>query len=332
MSKRIFTERSVQQFIKRDSHSLLEIAEYFNVPPKAVKQMLVKMKKQHYNIIDEEGSQIGLGTDMNVGPVTHPFDPKMWQGEVMKFGFTSDNHLCNYNSREDVLNCLYDIFEDEGIQIVFNGGNMVDGEFRYNKNELHTFGCTNQLRYCAQNFPYRKGITTKFVVGDDHEGWYVQREGINVGEHLVELRKKEGHNDFQYLGYGEADLLLSDPSEPDKSWLRLVHAGGGTAYATSYTVQKLVESYQGGEKPKIILVGHYHKMDYSYPREVHAVQLGTTCDQTLFMRKQKIQAHVGGGTIEVRRDKMGIINRVKVEYITFFDKEFYIGKDKYFKG
>jgi hypothetical protein len=125
--------------------------------------------------------------------------------------------------------------------------------------------------------------------------------------------------------------LLSEPGQPHESWLRVVHPGGGTAYALSYTMQKLVESYQGGEKPTIILAGHYHKLDYSFPREVHAIQMGTTCDQTLFMRKKKIQAMVGGGIVEARRAKDGAINRVKVEFITFYDKSFYIGKDKYFK-
>lgn len=333
MSKTKFNEQSLQRFLKKDSRSILEIAEHFNVTPKDIKKLLVAMKNSHYNILEEDNSSmIALGTDLNTGPVTHPYDPRMWSGDVVKFGFTSDNHLCNYNSRLDVLNLLYDIFKEEDIKVVYNGGNMVDGEFRYNKNELHVRGCTNQLRYCAQQFPYRDGITTKFIVGDDHEGWYVQREGINVGEHLVDLRLREGKKDFIYLGYGEADILLSKPDQKHMSWMRLVHAGGGTAYATSYTAQKLVESYQGGEKPTIVLIGHYHKMDWSFPREVHTIQMGTTCDQTLFMRKQKIQAHVGGGTVELRRNSEGIVNRVKVEYITFFDKDFYIGNDKYFKG
>jgi hypothetical protein len=256
----------------------------------------------------------------------------MWQGDKLKFGFTSDNHLCNKNSREDVLNTLYDIFLDEGVAVVYNGGNWIDGEFRWNKNEIFIYGATNQLRYCARNFPHRPGIVTKYVVGDDHEGWYAQRDGMDVGDYLQKHRKEDfGYDDLEYLGYAEADIPLSLPEQECQSFMRILHAGGGTAYAMSYATQKIAESYQGGEKPSILMVGHYHKFDWSFPREIHAIQMMTTCDQTLFMRKMKIQAAVGGGIVEARRAPDGTINRVKVEIITFFDKGFYIGKDKYWK-
>jgi len=331
-SKRQLTDRSLKAFIKKDSRSILEIAEYFDVSPLTVKEMIANLKNTYHNILEDSSDHVLLGTNMNMNTIRHRLNPEMWKGDILRFGFTSDNHLCNYNSREDVLHALYDIFEDEGLRIIYNGGNMIDGEFRWNMNEIHTRGGTAQLKYCAQNFPYREGIQTHFVVGDDHEGWYVQREGFNVGKYLVDHRKDLGYDDFKYLGYAEADILLSEPEQKHKSYMRLVHAGGGTAYATSYTMQKLVESYQGGEKPAIVLAGHYHKFDHSFPREVHAIQLGTTCDQTLWMRKKKIQAMVGGGIIECHRAIDGTINRVKVEFISFYDKSFYIGDNKYFKG
>lgn len=326
------TKQTLTNFLKKGSKSLLEISEHFNVSPLLIREYLAKLKQEHYNVVDEESPIISLLTNIDMGVVKHPYDHKMWQGDKLKFGFCSDNHLCNYNSREDALNTLYDIFQDEGIRVVYNSGNWIDGEFKWNQNEIFVRGCTNQLKYCATHYPYREGIITKLIAGDDHEGWYVQREGINVGSYLVNHRRELGMDDFQYLGYAEADILLSEPDQKHKSWLRVVHPGGGTAYATSYTMQKLVESYQGGEKPTIILAGHYHKIDYSFPREVHCVQTATTCDQTLFMRKKKIQAMLGGGIVEARLAKDGTINRVKVEYITFFDKSFYIGDDKYFKG
>lgn len=334
MSKRkhILSTKSLQQFLKKEQRSLFEIAEYFDVAPSIVQKFVTSMKKQKYNITEDVSPVLSLNTDMNIGLVTHPFDPKMWQGDKLRFGFVSDNHMCNFNSREDVLNLVYDVFQSEDVQVVYNGGNMIDGEHRFNKNEIFVRGCTKQLEYCAKNYPFREGVTTKFIVGDDHEGWYTQREGIDVGKYMVKHREELGMNDWEYLGYGEADIQLNEPDQPMEKWLRLVHPGGGTAYALSYTMQKLVESYQGGEKPSIILAGHYHKLDYSFPREVHAIQMGTTCDQTLFMRKKKIQAMVGAGIVEARRAANGDINRVSVSFLTFYDKSFYIGKDKYFKG
>ena len=84
-------------------------------------------------------------------------------------------------------------------------------------------------------------------------------------------------------------------------------------------------SYQGGEKPNILCIGHFHKFDHSYPREVTAIQVGCTVDQTPFMRKKEIAAHVGGVTLEFDQDDHGIIHNVKVSFHPFYDKGFYTG-------
>ena len=105
--------------------------------------------------------------------------------------------------------------------------------------------------------------------------------------------------------------------------MRVVHPGGGSAYAISYTDQKRVESYQGGEKPQIELVGHYHKFNYGYPREVHTVQCGCTTDQSLFMRKKRLQAHVGFVVVNLDQATNGTITRFSVEWFPFFDRGYY---------
>ena len=107
------------------------------------------------------------------------------------------------------------------------------------------------------------------------------------------------------------------------STIRVIHTGGGSTYATSYTSQKYAESLQGGEKPRVVLVGHYHKLSFDYCREIYMIQCGATQDQTPFMRKKKIQSHLGGCIVELHQDNDGIINRCKAEFITFFDKKFY---------
>jgi hypothetical protein len=330
--KRLFTEETLKKFLHKETRSIIEISEYFDVSVKEINVVLSNLKSKKYNI-REENSFVTLDNDLNVATPFHPLNPKMWDGDWFRFGFTSDNHMCNIHSRLDVVHNLYDLFQKEGIHVVYNGGNMIDGEHRFNKNELvdEGHGMTKQVKYLALNFPFKEGITTKFVVGDDHEGWYVQREGIDIGEYMVQVRKEYGRDDFEYLGYGEADIALSESDQDHKSFMRVVHPGGGSAYATSYAMQKLAESYQGGEKPTVVLAGHYHKYDVCYPREIHMVQMGTTCDQTLFMRKKKIQAMVGGGIIEMHRAPNGSINRFKVEWLPFYDKKFYIGKDQYLR-
>lgn len=239
------------------------------------------------------------------------------------FGWTSDNHLCNKHSRLDVLNQAYDRFAAEGVKIVLNGGNWIDGEARFNKRELVTApGMDNQINYLIDKWPVKDGILTKFIAGDDHEGWYAQREGVDIGQYLQTKAETAGRYDLKYLGYGEADISLN--IESASTVLRLMHGGGGSAYALSYSSQKIVEAFQGGEKPSILLVGHYHKFDWCYPREVNVVQLGCTTDQSLFMRKNKIQAHVGFGIVKFQQDPVdGHITRFGVEWFPYFDRKYY---------
>jgi len=144
-------------------------------------------------------------------------------------------------------------------------------------------------------------------------------------------RQQAGYDDMEYLGYMEADIELTEGGFENSSWLRVCHPGGGSAYALSYTSQKIAESLQGGEKPAIMLLGHYHKLGYEYPREIHSCQTGCSEDQTLFMRKKRLQAMVGGGIATVRIAKDGTINRFSPEFITFFDRKFYKGNTKYWK-
>jgi hypothetical protein len=239
------------------------------------------------------------------------------------FGWTSDNHLCNKHSRLDVLEQAYDRFAAEGVKVVLNGGNWIDGEARFNKRELIVApGMDNQINYLVENWPSKPGVVTKFVAGDDHEGWYAQREGIDIGQYLQTKAESAGRDDLKYLGYGEADISLN--IKGSHAVLRLMHGGGGSSYALSYSSQKIVESFQGGEKPAILMVGHYHKFDWCYPREVNVVQLGCTTDQSLFMRKNKIQAHVGFGIVKFQQNpKDGSVTRFAVEWFPYFDRKYY---------
>lgn len=241
---------------------------------------------------------------------------------VRRYGVVSDNHLCNKHSRLDVLRAAYDHFERVGITEVFNSGNWIDGEARFNKTELVTApGMDSQLDYMIDNYPHRKGITTHYIAGDDHEGWYQQREGVEVGQYLQMRAEQQGRHDLKYLGYGEADIRLAHGS--GEAVLRVVHPGGGSSYAISYTDQKRVESYQGGEKPHVEIAGHYHKFNYAYPREVHTLQAGCTCDQTMFMRKKRLQAMLGFADITIGQDRRGAVNRFAVEWFPFFDRGYY---------
>lgn len=252
------------------------------------------------------------------------------------FGVTSDNHLGSRYERLDVLNDLYDRFERAGVDRVFNCGNWIDGAGRagFNLHELKVHGLDAQMKYLADNYPRRKGIVTYAVSGNDHEGWWAQREGIDVGKYAENKMRSAGREDWVDLGYMEAHVCLRHAKTGASNVMAVVHPGGGTAYALSYSVQKIVEALEGGEKPAVGLYGHYHKLWSGNIRNVWVLCPGCTQDQTSFMRsKIRQEAHVGGAIVEAEQDaESGAIVAFKTQLIRYFNRGYYINGRWSFTG
>ncbi len=79
------------------------------------------------------------------------------------------------------------------------------------------------------------------------------------------------------------------------------------SYATSYRIQKLIESFYGDEKPHLLLCGHVHKQGYFFDRNVHAYSAATLQKQTPWMRGKRLQAHTGFWKIDVTFNEIGVV-------------------------
>lgn len=313
---------SIRAALKREPKSVDELADLLDCGPGKIKAAIADMEALGAMLLKTVDGKYDLGSSIHLEPGKHEVAGSANDEWTHRFGVTTDNHLCNKHSRLDVLNEAYDHFAAQGITRVFNCGNWIDGEARFNKTELVTRpGMDAQLDYLIDNWPVHKGIVTEYIAGDDHEGWGQQREGIEVGRYLQHRAETQGRSDLKYLGYGECDVKLM--GQYGSAAMRLVHPGGGSSYAISYTDQKRVESYQGGEKPQVELAGHYHKFNYGYPREVHTVQCGCTCDQTMFMRKKRLQAHVGFVVVKIKQGDQGQVTRFNVEWHPRYNRSYY---------
>lgn len=238
------------------------------------------------------------------------------------FGAMGDLHAGSKYTRWEVREDLMRRAVDAGASCIFDTGNWIDGEKSFNRYDIEAAGLDNQIALLARKYP-KVGIPTYAVTGDDHEGWYIRSEGIDVGRYCESVMRDSGH-DWVNLGYMEADIVLQNANSGVVSILRVVHPGGGSAYAISYKPQKIIESYEGGEKPAVVLFGHYHKLDCNNIRNVWAVQTGAGQDQTPFMRKKSLEAHVGGAIIEMEQDpKTGAIIAFKPELRRYFNKAYY---------
>lgn len=237
-------------------------------------------------------------------------------------GACGDHHIGSKYHREDVSRELYRRYSDAKVQAVFHTGNWIDGEASFNRYDLLAHGLDAQCRLMAELYPMAD-FATYAVTGDDHEGWYAQREGINVGKYAEGIMQDAGHQ-WRDIGYMEAHIRLVNANTGKAAILAVVHPGGGSAYAISYKPQKIIESYEGGEKPAVALYGHYHKLDAGLVRSVWYGQTGTCQDQTPFMRKKSLEAHVGGLMIHLEQDPItGAITGYTPSLWRFFNRDYY---------
>lgn len=244
-----------------------------------------------------------------------------------RFGVMADSHLGSKYERLDALNDCYDRFQREGITRVYHCGNWIEGEARFNRTDLSIHGMDAQLLYLAKNYPQRPGITTYAVTGDDHEGWYAQREGVDIGRYAERIMRDQGRDDWINLGFMEAHVKLVNANTGKDAVLAVVHPGGGSSYAESYVVQKIIESLDGGEKPACALYGHYHKCLAGNYRNVWWVLVPSTKDQDTFMRKKRLRSVVGGGIITLEQDpETGAITGMTPKLWQYFNRGYYNGR------
>lgn len=208
-------------------------------------------------------------------------------------GVVSDTHICSKSERLDLLHSAYHIMKRAGITDVWHAGDIVDGNKVYKGQEfqLKRIGVDEQADYCVANYPRARGITTHFIAGN-HDVSFWDREGIDVCRLISERR-----DDMDYLGQYYARIRLKGGCNVD-----LVHGRGGFSYAVSYPMQRFVNELEGGSKPNILIMGHFHRTLYMVHRNIHNLLPGAFQDQNDYTRRRGLQPNKGFWTLEFKVD------------------------------
>jgi len=233
--------------------------------------------------------------------------------EYVKLGVISDKHMGSNYDNVEFLHAAYKVFDDSGVQAILDAGDIADGDnYRGCHFEQRAVGFDNQLKYAVENHPYSEnGIKTYYITGN-HD--WSRQVGADFGKALAEKR-----DDLVYVGKDMGVIICG--SGEKTATIHLIHPGGGTAYALSYKMQKIIESYTGGTKPNILISGHFHKAEYipNY-RGVFALQAGCIEKQTPFMRSKHIAAMTGFWIIEFKIDTKGIRN-MRAQFFPYYEPQ-----------
>lgn len=240
------------------------------------------------------------------------------EDNTIQFGVIGDTQYGNVYEAKDECSAFYAKCAAEGVRTVLHTGDVLDGHRVYKGQEfdLHAVGFERQLDWFKKYAPINKGcIQTHFITGN-HDASFKKLVGVNVGKAIEDARK-----DWHFLGEDFADITIRTASEREYK-IRLGHPAGGTAYAISYKMQKQIEAMQGGSKPNMLCIGHFHKAEHlpSY-RNVDGIQSGCFEWQTPFMAGLGTPAHVGGWIVRVTlQPRKTMVNSVRAEFTAFYGK------------
>lgn len=250
-----------------------------------------------------------------------PYDvPVRTADNAIRFGLIADTHIGSLYQRTDALRAFYAHCEREGIADVLHAGDVLDGWKVYPGHlfELHPKARSwgEQRDMFADLAPRIKGITTHFITGN-HDNTFKKEIGLVPGPEIAAARP-----DWRFVGQDVGTVTLKARGG-FAFRVMLVHPDGGTAYATSYRLQRMIESISGGQKPEMVAEGHFHKaLTLPSYRNVYGVESGTFCSQTPFMARKGVAAAVGGWIIEaVLLDRKRLTTRIKAEWIGFFEEQ-----------
>lgn len=282
-----------------------QLADHHNVAPRVIRETVERLRAGGHTIAEHE---TGVQFERTSVEWHKTYLHELYGNEFL-FGVVSDTHWCSNYCHTEGVAALYAFFGKEGAQKAYHAGDVVAGEkmYRGQEYEIACAGVDNQAARVVAEYP--ADVETDFIIGN-HDACYYRRSQADIG-----IRIAAGRPDMHYLGPQRATITLGEGGPS----VMLFHPDGGTAYALSYHPQRMVAALTGGEKPALLIVGHYHKAEFiPHIRNVAVLQAGTLEWQTPFMRGRSIDAHVGGWLVSGRVGSDGSITRLRAEFVPFY--------------
>lgn len=216
--------------------------------------------------------------------------------DVIKFAAMGDTHMGSKYFSEDVWDEAIRICEEEDVDFITHVGDLTEGMSHRPGHvyELDKIGYSAQKEYAIKML----SKTKKPIYGIDgnHDRWFIKQSGAIICKEIANTL-----DNYHFIGHDEGDIII------DNIKIKLWHGEDGNSYATSYRVQKIIESLTGGEKPHVLLCGHTHKALYlPLERNVLAFSTGALSSQSKWMRSKKLANHSGFWIITLKYNSKGV--------------------------
>lgn len=288
-----------------------ELADTADVSPRRLREALARLGERGHRISEGEGQKVIVEKMPPASSFVYEASPALFKGEQIRFAVCSDTHLGSREERLGELHVAYDVIAADEIGVVYHPGDLVAGMgvYRHQLRDLKVVGFDEQVAYAIEQYPRRDGVVTEIVAGNhDLEGDYGRMAADPVAAVCAQ------RDDMIARGLYDAWLEL-----PNGGRLHVLHPGGGASYALSYKPQKLAEGYEGGRKPNLLLLGHYHRRGQFEHRGIEVILCGTFEGSTSLAKRYGMgPPAVGFHTIEATMADDGSLVDITVRWRRFF--------------
>lgn len=236
-------------------------------------------------------------------------------GETQRIAVISDTHLGSKYCLRAQLRDFIEYAYSRGVRRIVHPGDILDGDYRHAKFEMSHMGVEEQTRDLFETLPQKDGLRYG-AIGGNHDDTFTDANGIDTSKFIERYFKSKGRYDFVGLGSRGAFVRVGG------AVVHLWHPRSGVSYARSYALQKHIEKYSSGEKPHILLAGHWHVYCHVYERGVHAFACPTfQGGGSAFGRSLGGAPAIGGMILEWDLTASGTMRNLRHEFRAYFERE-----------
>ncbi len=299
-----YDPQTLMSSLRRMAMTIPEIADLYDRSPKTISSWLERARADGYPV-QSDGSR--FWSDVTPALAETQVDHSTNESHLI-IGIASDPHKGSKMEQRTYFKDFYQRAADRGVKRIYMAGDGFAGikVYRGQAAEIHKHTWTDQINYFVDDYPHVEGVETE-AIGGNHDWSAVKDGGTDPWMLVVKDRP-----DIHYLGPFSAWVKLAA-----QCFMYMLHPAGGGAYALSYKPQKLVESFQGGKKPHIAILGHWHRWMQMLERNVYAMLAGCFEAQTSFQAMRFLQPQICGTILEIGFNDDGSVRTYRPEVVSY---------------
>lgn len=302
------------EVVKKGPLMFSELCDKLDMSPGKARTLVERASKMGSKVVVAH-DHVGIGPDKTEERIQGIGGIAPVVGERQQIAVISDTHLgSKYCLRPQLQEFIHYAYE-RGVRNIMHPGDWLDGCYKHGLWELSHHGLEAQVQDLVETLPKLPDLRYHGITGN-HDETFEDSCGLGVGPYIERAFHEAGRHDVKFYGRRSAYVRVGG------SVVHLWHPRGSAAYAKSYRLQKIIEKYSSGEKPHLLLVGHFHQYCHLFDRGVHAFLCPTfQGGGSAFGNSLGGAPAIGGMIMGWDLTEHGTMRRFSHEYSAYFEVE-----------